>query len=66
MRSIESAEAQQHERIRWSEPGGAAQDRSIGARVVALARLAAAIHIAEAASDRGAGAVGAPARGERA
>lgn len=65
MRSIESAEARQHERIRQSVPGGAAQDRSIGARVVALARLAVAIHMAEAASDRAAGDVAAPGEGER-
>lgn len=65
MRSVESAEARQFERVRWSEPGGAAQGRSIGARVVALARLAAAIHMAEAARHRAAGDAGASAPGAR-
>lgn len=52
MRSIDSAEARHHGGIRPTTPGAGGQAKSIGARVTALARLAAAIHMAQAAEAR--------------
>jgi hypothetical protein len=65
MRSVESAEARQHGGIRQTPREHGADGRSIGARVVAMARLAAAIHMAQAADALRAGAVDASDEGDR-
>jgi len=52
MRSIDSAEARHHGGTRPTTPGAGGQAQSIGARVTALARIAAAIHMAQAADAR--------------
>ncbi|MFG0273607.1 MAG: hypothetical protein ACF8QF_00970 [Phycisphaerales bacterium] len=65
MRSVESAEARQHGGIRHTPLGDGAEGRSIGARVIAMARLAAAIHMAQAADAVRAPDVDAPHEGDR-
>jgi hypothetical protein len=65
MRSIDSAEARHHGGIRPTTPGAGGKAQTIGARVTALARLAAAIHMAQAADARRASGVVTRPEGDR-